>query len=233
MQLFYEPEILTNGGLLNMEESHHCIKVLRYRKGDAITIIDGKGSSISARITDDSPKACKVSVIKTNYLPPPPVSCHIAVAPTKNIDRFEWFIEKSCEIGIEKITPLLCEKSERKILKLERLEKIITTASKQSGNLWRPQLFPLTNYKDFILKTSEGDKFIAHCHEGDKESFFKMCKQGKNTNILIGPEGDFSKNEIKLAEENGFRSISLGETRLRTETAAFVAAHIFRLVNYS
>ena len=231
MQLFYEPDILSNGGILSSEESAHCIRVLRHNAGDAIQIIDGKGQLFEALIKVASPKACEVEIREQKSQPPPSVQCHIAIAPTKNIDRTEWFLEKSTEIGIEWITPIVVKNSERKVVKLPRLEKVITSAIKQSGSYWRPVLNDLTPFDSFVKTPFEGDKFIAHCHNGHEPHLKNVVKKGNNTLILIGPEGDFTLKEIELALNNGFRPISLGSKRLRTETAALVASHIIRLIN--
>ncbi|ASB50784.1 16S rRNA (uracil(1498)-N(3))-methyltransferase [Alkalitalea saponilacus] len=230
MHLFYEPEILTNGGYLNSEESKHCIKVLRHAVGDSIRIMDGKGQLITGFITEAS-KLCRVKISETEETPLPQGGCHIAIAPTKNNDRFEWFLEKSTEIGVQKITPLLCQNSERKIVKPERLEKVITAAMKQSLSTWRPVLEPLVPFSDFVRQNQNGDKFIAHCRDGKESHLFEISRKDRQALILIGPEGDFSVEEIAEAEKNGFVPVSLGEKRLRTETAALAAVHIISLKN--
>jgi 16S rRNA (uracil1498-N3)-methyltransferase len=232
MHLFYTPDISEETYTLNEIESKHCIKVLRLNTNDQIELIDGKGSFYEAKIIDPNPKKCKIEIIKTihefgkrnHYL-------HIAIAPTKNMDRFEWFLEKATEIGIDEVTPLLCDHSERKAIKNERLEKIIVSAIKQSIKAYKPILNPLTKYGDFIKQDFDGTKYIAHCEENEKQSLKANYKTGSNSLILIGPEGDFSPNEIKLAKENNFRETSLGESRLRTETAGIVACHTINLLN--
>jgi len=156
---------------------------------------------------------------------------HVAIAPTKNIDRFEWFLEKATEIGIDEITPLLCERSERKILKAERLEKIIESAMKQSLKFHLPKLNPLIKFSDFINQDFDSDLYIAHCEETDKKTLKSMLVPNKNTTILIGPEGDFSTVEIEKAMQQNFVSITLGETRLRTETAGLVATQMVSFIN--
>ena len=232
MHLFYTPDISEETYTLNEIESKHCIKVLRLNTNDQIELIDGKGSFYEAKIIDPNPKKCKIEITKTihefgkrnHYL-------HIAIAPTKNMDRFEWFLEKATEIGIDEVTPLLCDHSERKAIKNERLEKIMISAVKQSIKAYKPKLNPLTKYGDFIKQNFDGTKFIAHCEENEKQSLKANYKTGSNSLILIGPEGDFSPNEIKLAKENNFRETSLGESRLRTETAGIVACHTINLLN--
>jgi len=159
------------------------------------------------------------------------VQCHIAVAPTKNIDRTEWFLEKSTEVGIESITPIVVQNSERKVVKPPRLEKVITSATKQSGSYWRPVLNNLTPFEVFVKTPLTGDKYIAHCHNGEEPHLKDVVKKGRNSLVLIGPEGDFTIKEIELALKNGFKPVSLGSKRLRTETAALVACHIIRLIN--
>lgn len=227
MQIFYEPDILTNGGVLNEEESRHCIKVLRHKNGDQIHIINGKGTRLLCTITDASPKVCKVQIEQQEYEEPEKPGCHIAIAPTKSIDRFEWFLEKSTELGIDKITPLLCHQSERKQIKLPRLERVLTAATKQCLRFWRPSITELTDFRSFINSTHpETYKFIAHCAEKERKELLSELK--KNTKpedilILIGPEGDFSPEEIETAIKNGFIPVVMGKNRLRTETAGIAA----------
>lgn len=234
MHLFYEPDILTNGGTLSEDESKHCVKVLRHNNGDAIRIIDGKGTRVTATITDASPRACRVKTETTETKPPPTQQCHIAIAPTKSSDRFEWFLEKSTETGVDRITPLLCHQSERKQIKPQRLERVITAATKQSLRLWHPVLEELTSIKEFLQKDfPDAAKFIAYCETEDrKELVDELKKTGseKEILVLIGPEGDFSEEEIRLAKEQGFVPVSLGPNRLRTETAGIAACMIVNLV---
>ena len=232
MHLFFTPDIINKTYTLNEIESKHCIKVLRLNVNDHIQLIDGTGNFYEAKIYDTNPKKCKVEVTKTikefgkrnHYL-------HIAIAPTKNIDRFEWFLEKATEIGIDEITPILCEHSERKIIKPERLEKVIISAVKQSIKAYKPKLNDLTKYKDFITKSYDCEKYIAHCEENKKTLLKNSYGNGQSAIILIGPEGDFSPAEIMLAKQNNFKEISLGESRLRTETAGLVACHTINLIN--
>lgn len=231
MHLFYEPELLTNNGMLNPDESHHCIRVLRHVAGDHIKVIDGKGNLFTCIITDANQKKCKVEIEHRQTQAPVDYVTHIAVAPTKNIDRLEWFLEKGTEIGIEIITPLLCTNSERRVIKTERLEKVITSAVKQSLDLWMPQLMPLSDFETFVKQPFEGDKFIAHCRDENDTHLKLQYTRGKSVTILIGPEGDFTELEIELALQNGFKPVTLGAKRLRTETAALVACHTIRLMN--
>lgn len=233
MHLFYEPHILTNGGILSEDESKHCVKVLRHNNGDAIQIIDGKGTRVTATITDASPKACQVKIENTETGQVPLQQCHIAIAPTKSSDRFEWFLEKSTELGVNQITPLLCRQSERKQIKPQRLERVITAATKQSLRLWRPALEEMTPIRNFLEKDfSDAAKFIAYCEEEDRKELIDELKKTegkKEIVVLIGPEGDFSEEEIRLAKEQGFIPVSLGPNRLRTETAGIAACMMVNL----
>ncbi|WP_462318780.1 16S rRNA (uracil(1498)-N(3))-methyltransferase [Marinilabilia sp.] len=227
MQIFYEPDILANGGFLNEEEAKHCIKVLRHKAGDEIYVIDGKGSRFLCQIAEASPKSCKLDILKTEKEAPSVEQCHIAIAPTKSIDRFEWFLEKSTEIGVDKITPILCKQSERKRIKLPRLERVIIAATKQSQRLWKPDIRELTDIYSFLEKDHpETRKYIAHCEENEKKELFSELQKGEpgdSVLILIGPEGDFSSEEIAKALSKGFQPVSLGKNRLRTETAGIAA----------
>lgn len=231
MQLFYTPDITDIDYRMNETESKHAVRVLRLSNGDMIQLVDGKGNFYEATIVDAHPKRCQLKITskipeynkRGHYL-------HLAVAPTKNIDRFEWFLEKATEIGIDEITPLLCEHSERKIIKQERLEKVIISAMKQSIKAYLPKLNPLTSLQELFLTSSPFRKFIAHCYERDKREL-KNEVEGSNSNlIVIGPEGDFSEKEVNLALENGFTPVSLGNSRLRTETAGVVACHTVNLI---
>ncbi|WP_085536228.1 16S rRNA (uracil(1498)-N(3))-methyltransferase [Massilibacteroides vaginae] len=231
MQLFYTPDIHSNPELPE-DEARHCIRVLRLGEGEEINLTDGKGSFYKAIIEQANPKHCLISIKETIQQPALwPFQLHIAVAPTKNIDRMEWFAEKATEIGIDAITCLNCRYSERKELKKERVEKILISAMKQSLKATLPKLTGMTDFKAFIKQPFEGKKFIAHCEEGEKPLLKQVCQPGDNVLILIGPEGDFSPEEIKLANEAGFTAISLGESRLRTETAALVACQTVHFIN--
>lgn len=234
MHIFYEPEILNNDGLLNEDESRHCVKVLRHSKGDSIQIIDGKGSRMTATIIDASPRACRVKAVSQETATPPLQKCHIAIAPTKSSDRFEWFLEKSTELGIDRITPILCRQSERKQIKPQRLERVITAATKQSLRLWRPQLAPMQSLKDFLqTELSQKNRFIAYCEEKDRKELIDELKhvvKDEEILVLIGPEGDFSREEIEMAIKTGFTPVSLGVNRLRTETAGIAACMTIKLM---
>jgi len=223
MALFYVPN-LTSGNVLPEEESQHAVKVVRLQVGDTIEVVDGVGGFYCAQITNPHPKHCGFEITKTikeygkrNY------KLHIAIAPTKNIERLEWFIEKATEIGIDEITPIICRFSERKIIKAERLEKIIVSAAKQSVKAYFPKLNPLCTFDELIKKQKASQKFIAHCYEEDKKLLQNEIQKSSDVLILIGPEGDFSKEEVQKALSSGFVPVSLGNSRLRTETAGVVA----------
>ncbi len=232
MHLFYTPDISSHIYTLDEQESKHCIKVLRLSKDDVIHLTDGKGNLFESRIIQDNPKKCIVEVTdvkkevgKRNFV------LHLAVAPTKNIARFEWFLEKATEIGIDEITPVICDHSERKIVKPERLNKVITAAVKQSLKAYHPKLNETVRFKDFVGSDFKGQKFIAYISEEFNKSLKDLYIPGSDVVIMIGPEGDFSDKEVKSAMKNGFKPISLGKSRLRTETAALVACHSVELLN--
>ncbi|MFA6924641.1 MAG: 16S rRNA (uracil(1498)-N(3))-methyltransferase [Bacteroidales bacterium] len=231
MQLFYAPNISSGDFFLGEEESHHCVNVIRKKQNDIINIIDGNGGFYIAEIIDASSKKCTFNIKESKKKEREnKYKIHLAVAPTKNIERFEWFAEKVTEIGVDEITPVFCEFSERKILKTQRLEKVILAATKQSLKFYSPSLNKPVNFKDLINIYFEGQKFIAHC----KEHTFALKEQYQQKNnafIFIGPEGDFSDNEIELAISNNFIPVNLGKSRLRTETAALVACHTINLLN--
>ena len=231
MHVFYTPDIQTHAELPE-EEAAHAVRVLRLQAGDEVMLTDGKGCFYRAEISTATNKRCLVNILET--LPQAPLwkgHLHIAMAPTKNMDRTEWFAEKATEIGINAITCLNCRFSERKEIKPIRLEKILVSAMKQSQKATLPALEGMTDFKKFVATPFDGRKFIAHCEEGEKPLLKHTYQPGENALILIGPEGDFSPEEIKLAQENGFEPISLGESRLRTETAALVACHTIHVLN--
>lgn len=231
MQIFYTPDIQDKPELPE-EESGHCIRVLRLGEEDEILLTDGKGTFYKAAIVQPHPKHCGVRIVdQWQQEALWPFYLHIAVAPTKNMDRMEWFCEKATEIGVDEITCLNCRFSERREIKPARLEKILVSAMKQSQKARLPQLNGMTDFKKFIAQPFDGRKFIAHCEEEDKPVLKKIYRPRENALILIGPEGDFSPEEIDLAKAHGFEPISLGESRLRTETAALVACHTIHVLN--
>lgn len=235
MQLFYTPNISENSKEITFdkEESRHIVKVLRMKEGDSFKITNGKGSFFDAEVISANPKGCLVKIISEEVQQPLPYQLHIAVAPTKLNDRYEWFLEKATEIGISEITPIICDHSERKVIKSERYEKILQSAMKQSLKAYLPILNEAVSFKNFVTseKTTESLKCIAHCEETDKKSLKSVLIPKKKVIILVGPEGDFSTEEIEFAKTNGFVPVTLGESRLRTETAAVVACHSVAFMN--
>jgi 16S rRNA (uracil1498-N3)-methyltransferase len=230
MVLFFAPDIQRNCTLPE-PESLHCIRVLRRQKGDLIHITDGKGHFFNARISESNPKQCLVEIVETiHQLPLWKGRIEIAVAPTKNMERMEWFVEKATEIGIDKISFLRTRFSERKEIKTERLHHILIAAMKQSEKAFLPVLQEMTDFESFVKQDFEGRKLIAHCHEGEKVQLCQSIGKEDDVLILIGPEGDFSEEEIACAFANGFQAISLGKSRLRTETAALVACQTVHVV---
>lgn len=227
MQLFYNPDIdeTTETFFFDKEESRHIIKVLRKKDSDILHVTNGQGLLFETEITLASDNKCIVEVLSIKKTPEPKFRLHLAVAPTKMNDRFEWFLEKATEIGIQEITPIICDRSERKVINLERFEKIILSAMKQSNETYLPKLNEAISFKEFIKQKNDGLQLIAHCEETDKKSLKEVLKPNENVTLLIGPEGDFSEKEIALALENNFQPVMLGNTRLRTETAAVVACH--------
>ncbi|WP_276390892.1 16S rRNA (uracil(1498)-N(3))-methyltransferase [Eudoraea chungangensis] len=233
MQLFYQPNI-DNSAVqfaFNKEESRHLIKVLRRKEGDTVFITNGKGDLYTAKIIAADVKMCKAEIIERKIKHRKMHWLHLAVAPTKSNDRFEWFLEKATEIGIQEITPIYCEHSERTVLKMERLEKVIQAAMKQSLRTYLPKLNEPISLQAFLEQEHKELKFIAHCEEEDKLDLKRCIAADKDVTILIGPEGDFSSKEIKMASNKGFLPISLGEARLRTETAALVACTAVAIIN--
>ena len=232
--MFYTPDIDTSH-FLSEEESAHCVRVLRYDRGDEILLTDGRGTTFHARITNPHPRRCEFEILsqekqdKTHN-----IYLHVAIAPTKNIERLEWMVEKCTEIGVDEITPLLCRFSERKNLRNDRLEKIILSAAKQSLTPYLPKLNELTDFATLMQQyggNEEMDKFIAHCYKDEKRELKDALQKGRDVLILIGPEGDFSEQEVELAIAKGFVPVGLGRSRLRTETAGVVACHTVVLLN--
>ncbi|WP_333809028.1 16S rRNA (uracil(1498)-N(3))-methyltransferase [Flavobacterium sp.] len=233
MQLFYNSDI-KQGDItffFDKEESKHIVKVLRKKESDKIFITNGLGFLFESEIILASEKKCEVKITKETFQEPDKFYTHIAIAPTKMNDRLEWFLEKATEIGIHEITPIICDHSERKIYKIDRAEKIIQAAMKQSLHYYIPKINEPISFSQFIKSNIDGQKFIAHCEETDKKSFKNEVKKDEKVTILIGPEGDFSTKEINLAIENHFIPVTLGNTRLRTETAALIACHTIALIN--
>ena len=228
MQLFYT-ENFNEKTSLTKEENKHIVKVLRKKVGDKINIINGKGILFIAEIEVIEKHTVSLKVIKkVKKEKQHKYNLHLAIAPTKNINRFEWFLEKATEIGINEITPIICSRSERKKINLERCDKIIISAVKQSMKFYKPKLNSPISFIDFIDKEYSGEKHIAHCLNQKK---LKITKSEYSSHlILIGPEGDFSENEISLAINKKFKPTTLGNSRLRTETAGIVATQTFKLL---
>ena len=234
MQLFYNPDIDKDTQQITFDkiESRHIVKVLRKKEGDHIYITNGKGLLFVSQINIANDKRCLATIFNIekkrknrDY------SLHVAIAPTKNNERFEWFLEKATEIGIDEITPILTHNSERRVIKKERLEKIVQSAMKQSLKYHLPILNDIISFDEFLKTQKEENIFIAHCNEGDKELMKEVIKPKKNVTLLIGPEGDFSPDEVSKSLDSNYKAISLGETRLRTETAAIVAVQNIAFIN--
>lgn len=233
MHRFYAPDIETVN-LLPEEEAQHCVRVLRLKEGDQVEVVDGKGHLFLCEIVSANHKNCAVSIVeKTDVAPHWGCRLTVVIAPTKNIDRFEWMLEKSVEMGVDRIIPVLCRYSERKQLKTERLNKILVSAMKQSLKATLPQLDELTPVMDVINSVGkDGQRFIAYCDkEIPRRDLVKEYKKGSDVVIMIGPEGDFSKEEIRAALDAGFVPVTLGKSRLRTETAGVFAVAAVHSIN--
>ena len=233
MQLFYNSELDASTTTFNFskDESRHIVKVLRKSTGDLLRITNGKGLIFEAEVVIPNHNKCVMTILNSTFEAPRPYKINLVVAPTKMNDRYEWFLEKATEIGVDTITPIICQNSERKIIKTERFEKILQSAMKQSLHAYLPTLAPAIRFSDFIKMPLMGSKFIAHCEDGDKLSFKDQIKPGASISILIGPEGDFSSDEIEAALKHDYIPVSLGASRLRTETAGIVACHTIQLCN--
>ena len=233
MQLFYNSEINseTKNVFFSKEESLHLTKVLRKKPGDIIQITNGFGWLFHAEITSNYSKNCTAIIVSSEFSEARPYRIHLAVAPTKMNDRFEWFLEKATEIGVNSITPLLCDNSERRAIKTDRFEKILISAMKQSLQYYLPELRSMLTMEEFLQHPQTHTCFIAHCEDAQKQSLKSVYQAGSDATILIGPEGDFSVKEIETAIKNQFIPVTLGTTRLRTETAAIVACHSVAFIN--
>ncbi|WP_318308073.1 16S rRNA (uracil(1498)-N(3))-methyltransferase [Flagellimonas crocea] len=234
MQLFYNPSLDYSAKqfIFPPDESKHIVRVLRKTEGDIVHITNGKGYLFEAEILEPDQKKCKARIISERKSIPKRYKLHMVVAPTKMNDRYEWFLEKATEIGVDEITPIICEHSERKTLKMKRMERVLQSAMKQSLQTVLPKLNPPIAYNDFMESdTSLGFKFIAHCLDGEKMELKRRVIADNDATILIGPEGDFSKEEIDLAKSKAYIPISLGINRLRTETAAIVSCATVAMIN--
>jgi len=223
MNLFYDPTIEPNATdfLLNEEESRHACKVMRMKNGDTLHLLDGKGHLFTTTIKDSQTKKCLVKIENVQQEVPTQKHIHIAIAPTKNMDRLEWFVEKAIEIGVTEISLILCKNSERKVVKIERLHKIAIAAMKQSKRFYLPTIHEMVTLKEFLKEHPRGA--IAHCFDDKAQTTIAKLFEPTNFPILIGPEGDFSLDELEMVEKCDYKGITLGKNRLRTETAALVA----------
>ncbi|MBN2638184.1 MAG: 16S rRNA (uracil(1498)-N(3))-methyltransferase [Bacteroidales bacterium] len=232
-RLFYNENIIGSGFELDKEESGHIIRVLRMKPGDEMDFTDGKGNLFHCVLSIDNPKACKFEILSSEQgKDKRDFNLHIAVAPTKNISRYEWFLEKATEIGVDTITPFFAKHSERKIIKTDRLERVITAAMKQSLKTFHPLLEEEISFSELVKQPFDGQKFIAYIDEKVTTELSKTYQPGNNAVILIGPEGGFHPDEVELAKTYGFIPVKLGPYRLRTETAAITACHTIQLANY-
>lgn len=233
MQLFYAPDISPSytTHTFDKEESHHMIKVMRKSEGDKIEMTNGNGYFFTGTIVQAHPKHTKVSLSdfrngqRRNY------RLHMVVAPTKMTDRYEWFLEKATEIGVDEITPVICARSERKVLKTERMQKVLISAMKQSLQCYLPVLHEPVALSSFLSEKRDGLLFVAHCMESDRHELRRKLQPDNDLTILIGPEGDFTEEEVASALESGYTPVVLGPSRYRTETAAIVACHTASLLN--
>ena len=230
MTTFYQPNAADGTHFLDEEESRHAVKVLRLQSGNSITVVDGKGNYFQAHLQDNNPKRCSFSVISQHSQPLLPYSIHLAIAPTKNLDRMEWMVEKLTEVGVDSIQFVECEYSERRVLKLQRLYRKAISAMKQSGRALLPVLHeirPLSSWK--ALDNTQ--KFIAHIDDSHHQLLSKVVSPNKSYQVLVGPEGGFSPTEISWATERGFQVVGLGDFRLRTETAGLAACQTLHVIN--
>ncbi len=231
MIIFYCADIQSNPEL-SEEDSAHAVRVLRHVEGDEITVVDGQGTFYRCAITAAHPKHCGLQVISSRAEEHWPYSVELAIAPTKNLDRMEWWLEKATEMGLDRFTPLRCRCSERKELKTERMRKIAISAMKQSLKATLPEIDEMTDIKSFLAEPFDGQKFIAHCMDDQPRKLLSHeVKPGTAVRVLIGPEGDFTADEVALAIKNGYVPVSLGDQRLRTETAALASVHTIHIIN--
>ena len=229
MHTFYQSDV--SSGYLLAEESKHAVKVLRLGFRDEIELVDGKGNLYHTRITSPDPHKCEFEILSSTFIPKRNFSIHLAIAPTKNADRIEWMVEKSVEIGIEKISFLLCKTSERKSINMERLEKIVVSAMKQSQQAWLPEIIQMISLQKFMEERPETQKFIALVDDKNPNLLRHLASPQSEYVILIGPEGDFTEEELVAASAAGFKKVSLGPNRLRTETAGLAAVLALNLLN--
>ena len=233
MQLFYIPDLDENSktAIFSSDESRHLFKVLRKKVGDEILITNGNHLMFIGNISAISKNNCEVEISKCEKKEKLGYSLHIVISILKSNERFEWFLEKASEIGITEITPVLCERSEKKFINEKRLNKVLISAMKQSLKANLPILNPIVKLKDYYKSNLSDQLFIAHCNESEKDFLISSVKPKENVTILIGPEGDFTKYEVEEAVKIGFKPVSLGNTRFRAETAAIIATHTVSIAN--
>ncbi len=226
---FYDPDLC---GTLPVDEALHALRVLRLSVGEHLHIVDGQGYLCLAKITEAGKHGLAYRIVETQECPRQwKGHLHIALAPTKQVERVEWAVEKATELGFDELTFLSCANSERRRVNTERVERIVVSAMKQSHSAWKPQVNEMTDFLSFVQAERAGQRFICHCHEGGKPLLLSMLGKEDDVTVLIGPEGDFSKEEVRLALQHGFRPASLGHNRLRTETAALVAVHLMNITH--
>ena len=229
-RFFYQPDIEL--GELTKEDTQHAVRVLRMKEGDKLWLMDGRGVFYRAEISAASNHKCAYHILET--LPQERTwlgHLHIAMAPTKLNDRTEWMAEKATEVGVDEFSFLDCQFSERRNLKTERIDKIVVSAMKQSHKAWKPVVNDMLSFTQFVKEERKGQKYICHCYEGERPNLFDVLKKEEDATVMIGPEGDFSIEEVRLAESLGWKSVSLGKSRLRTETAALMAVTMMQLKN--
>lgn len=231
---FYLPELSAGKLHLSKNESRHCIRSMRYQINDTITLVDGNGKSAQARILNNNPEKCEIEINEINtHDRGVSQQIHIAIAPTKNIKRFEWFMEKAMEIGVGKITPIICQNSERRTLNTDRLKQKVVTALKQSLQIFLVEMNEPISFHEFISQNDEKGKFICHLNNDTIPGFKDFILEKNGYKIMIGPEGGFTEEEIRLAESHHFKTVSLGNKRYRTETAGILACHTINLLHHA
>jgi 16S rRNA (uracil1498-N3)-methyltransferase len=230
LNLFYQPGIPHGITHLDAEESRHAVRVLRLSEGDPLALTDGKGFFYATKITRADSKKCAFEILEKQEIKKRNFSIHLAIAPTKNADRIEWFVEKAVEIGIEEISFMLCKNSERKVMNMERISKVAVSALKQSQQAWLPRINEMAPFSKIFNSTAD-QKFIAHVDSANPTHLSSVTQRNKKYLVLIGPEGDFSNDELDMAIQHGFEKVSLGINRLRTETAGLAAIQILAMIN--
>ena len=231
LPLFFTHSLVSDQVLLTGDDARHCFRVLRLREGDEIRMTDGYGNAGTAKILDTNIDRCVAIITRRDEIQNRSLNIHIGISPLKNVDRFEWFIEKATELGVSKITPILTARTEKTAIKTERLEKIIISGLKQSGQYWKPTLSAPVSFDKYLDEHTECQRFIAYCEDKPPLHLANSCLKVKDVSLLIGPEGDFTMNEVEKALSKNYTMVSLGENRLRTETAGIVAVEIVHIIN--